>query len=207
MDVPFQTKFMALSWTAGELLCLIYLRWLLFSLLKKSQRKKVAFLTFCVISLVFIVWILYDGVNIFYRWLDAYAGLGWFYLHLLWKFFVTLWVGIEGVCLIYGFRIYNLVKSIFTRNKFSNDVYPISYRGWLTASFLFLIFTFYFFFFFNAIHVFQKYALTNDNLYNISSFYLRICGLLFNIIEWLIAILLFRGYVLLKKYYHAKVIL
>lgn len=197
---------MALSWTSGELLCLVYIRWLLFDLLKKSQRKQMAFFVFCAISFILLLWMLYDGANIFCRWLDAYAGLGWFYSHLLWKFFVTLWVGIEGVCLIYGFRIYDLVKSRLIRNSFSNDIYSIFHHGWITASFLFLIFTFYFFFFFNAIHVFQKYGLNNSCLCNISSFYLRICGVLFNIIEWLIAILLFRGYLLLKKYYHAKVI-
>lgn len=207
MEVPFQTKLMALSWTSGELLCLVYLRCLLFNLLKKGQRKQMAFFGFCVISFIFLVWILYDGVNIFYRWLDAYAGLGWFHLHLLWKFFVTLWVGIEGVCLIYGFRIYNLVKLKLTRNKVNDDIYLISYRGWITASFLCFIFAFYFFFFFNAIDVFQKYGLTNSNLYNISAFYLRVCGVFFNIIEWLIAIVLFRGYVLLRKYYKVKVIL
>lgn len=207
MEIPFQTKFMVLSWASGELLCLIYLRWLLFNLLEKSQLKQMPFWGFCVISLIFLVWILYDGANIFYRRLDAYAGLGWFYLHVLWKFNVTIWVGIEGVCLIYGVRIYNLVKLKLIRNTFNNDIYLILDRGWITGSFLFFIFTFYFSFFFNAIHVFQKYGLTNSELCNISSFYLRICGVFFNVIEWLIAILLFRGYVLLKKYHHAKVIL
>ncbi len=196
---------MALSWTAGELLCLIYLRWLLFDFLRKNQREQIAFFAFCAVSFVFVVWILYGGLNILYLRLDAYAGLGWFYSHLLWKFFVTLWVGIEGVCLIYGFRIYDLVKSRLTGNGSTNDIYPVSYSGWITASFLLLILMFYFFFFFNAIHVFQKYGLNNSNLSNISSFYLRICGVFFNIIEWLFAIVLFRGYVLLKKYHHAKV--
>ena len=207
MEVTFQTKFMALSWTSGELLCLIYLRWLFFSWLKKSQQKQMPFFGFCVTSFVLLVWILYDGADIFCRWLDAYAGLGWFYSHLLWKFFVTLWVGIEGVCLIYAFTIYDLVKSKLIGNKFTNEIRPILYRGWIIASFLLILFTFYSSFFFKAIHVFQKYGLTNSNLYNISSFYLRICGVFFNLIEWLIAILLFKSYVLLKKYYNAKGIL
>lgn len=206
MQVPFQMKFMALSWTSGELLCLIYLRWLLFDLLKKSQKKQTAFFIFCVISIIFLVWLLYDGVNIICHWLDASAGLGWFHSHLLWKFFVTLWVGIEGVCLIYGFRIYGIIKSKLTGYKFTNDIFPISYRGWVTAFFLLSIFTFYFSFFYNAIHVFHTYGLAKSNLYNISSFYLRICGVCFNVIEWLIALLLFRGYVLLKNYYPVKVI-
>lgn len=207
MEVPFQTKFMALSWTSGELLCLIYLRWLLFDLLNKNQRKQMVFFGFCVISFAFLVWVLHDGVNILQHWLDAYAGLGWFYSNLLWKFFVTLWVGIEGVCLIYGFRIYSVVKLKLIRDKFAKDIYPFFSRGWITASFLFFVFALYFSFFFNAIHVFQKYGLSNFNLYNISLFYLRICGVCFNIIEWLIAILLFKGYVILKKYHHAKVII
>lgn len=207
MEVSFQIKFMALSWTSGELLFLIYLRWIVFSWLKKSQKKQIPFLGFCVTIFVLIVWLLYDSADIFFPWLDSYAGLGWFYSHLLWKFFVTLWVGIEGVCLIYMFTIYNLMKPKLTGNKFTNEIRPILYRSWIIASFLLILFTFYSSYFFKAIHVFQKYGLANSNLYNISSFYLRICGVLFNLIEWLIAILFIKGYVLLKNYYNAKAVL
>jgi len=200
MGIPFDTKFMALSWTTGELFCLVFLRWLLFDLLlNKRLRQQTAFFLFCGTGYVLLVCILYGGTDIFCRWLDIYGSLGWFCTSLLWKFFVTLWVGIEGVCVLYALRIYHLVKLRLIGGKFDKNTRTTTHYALVTAIFLLIIFAFYSFYHFNAIHVFQKYGLTTSNLNNMSKFYLRICGVLFIIIEWAIAVIVFKSYVLLKR--------
>ena len=78
---------------------------------------------------------------------------------------------------------------------------PAPCRGWLTATYITGVAALYVVYFFLAIRVFQKHGLTNAHLENISNFYLRISGVLFIIVESLIAVLLVRGLAQLKNYY------
>lgn len=200
MGITFYTKFMALSWTTGELLCLVFLRWLLFYLLhNKKLRQQTAFPLLCGTGYLLLVWILYGGTDILYRLLDICGSVEWLCLSLLWKFFVTLWVGIEGVCMLYALRIYHLIKLRVMGGKFDKNINTTTCYALVTSMFFFIIFAFYSFYHFNVIHVFQKYELTISDLDNMSTFYLRICGVLFIIIEWAIGVIIFKSYVLLKR--------
>jgi hypothetical protein len=168
-------------------------------LLNKKLRQQTAFLLFCGTGYVLLAWILYGGTDILYRLLDICDSVGWLCLSLLWKFFVTLWVGIEGVCMLYALRIYHLMKLRVVGDKFDKNIHTTTCYALVTAIFLFIIFAFYFFYHFNSIHVFQKYGLTISDLDNMSKFYLRICGVFFIIIEWAIGVIIFKSYVLLKR--------
>jgi hypothetical protein len=201
MDVPFTVKLMALAWTSGELLCLAVLRWLLFEFMGGSPRRQTPFFAFCAISFMFLVWTVHGGADVAYRWLEGHGGLGWYSSHMLWRLFVTVWVVVEGVCLIYGVRLYKLVGSRLAGRGHGDGTAPLWCRGWLTATFVLFTFTLYIVYFRSAINMFQTYGLSASQMLNISSFYLRLCGFLFIIIEWLIAVLMWRAYGLVNEYY------
>lgn len=200
MEITLYAKFMALAWTTGELLCLVFLRWLFFYLsLDCKLRRQTAFLLSCGTGYVLLMWMLYRGEDIFYPRLDICDSIGWLCLSLLWKFFLTLWVFIEGVCMLYALRIYHLMKPKVAGVKSNSNIHTTTLYTLAAGIFLFIIFLFYFFYHFHAIHVFQKYGLTASDLDNMSKFYIRICGVFFIIIEWTIGIIMFKGYVLLKR--------
>ena len=121
----------------------------------------------------FLVWLLDKNLHAFSR-------------IMIWNFFCTLWASLEGTSLIYMMRIEKRLRDVVHGRSGQN-------RG-LVFNFYLIIFLFmilgivYAGYHFYAWNIYKKYNLSANHFYNMTTFYLRICGSFWVIFESMIAV-------------------
>ena len=192
---------MALFWTLAEGLILIFLRQGLIYL-KRGKTTRKNFLVFCVTGFALLICLAFFGEGLLGRFLPLERGLNLtLYRWALWNLFCTVWVIIEGVILVYVLRIYMMLKppqqkrearsKNGTRGGF-NSGYPIPL---LIAAF----FALYGFYEYNVLSLTYEKGLHAREIYRLSVFYIKVCGLFWILIEWIVALLGLKTYFILKR--------
>jgi len=113
----------------------------------------------------------------------------------LWNFFCTLWVAIEAAIVIYIFKIYNLLRIALEKKK------PILNMTLLFGPGIFFLFLFLFYV---AYHLYLGSLVDMDgynhrNIQNSFNFYIKICGIFWILIEWVVGLIGLKIFFLLKK--------
>lgn len=179
-------KTMALFWTLAEGIIFLYLRWGYLKLRGSESNQRVYVIlcsaTFCVLAL----W-LFTGETLANRYLSDIRHIK-LYRWGTWNFFCTLWVGLEGVIMIYVIRIYRLLRSK-AAGKPGRTAVTIMWP-------LFFLFALYHLAFFETA---LNQAMTTIEIYNVSVFYIRICGLFWITFEWVVAVYGLKTYGLMKQ--------
>ncbi|MFH0843919.1 MAG: hypothetical protein V1930_00450 [Pseudomonadota bacterium] len=194
-------KLMAVFWTLAEGIILVFMRWG-FLFLKKGQERQNGFLISFAILLALLTSLFFWGENAFGKIIDLEKGLHLSaYRWAIWNFFCSLWVILEGVIMIYGFRIYKILKSIFKNEIPKKAKVPVKRADFAWGIPLLVLFflLFYSFFECTVLSMIIKHGMDAKNLRNVSLFYIRICGLFWIFFEWVIALLTIKIYVLLKS--------
>ena len=176
---------MALFWTLAEGLILVFFRggWLSIAGREKPQTT-VAVL--CAGLFVFLVCLMFAGESLFAR-LGVDLEKASYLVAYRWglvTFFCTLWVILEGIIMIYVLRVYRLVR---TRPERAGEG-ELSVRRSSVFGVSLLILLFILFYAFYEIH------LGSMQIYHLSVFYIRLCGLFWIVFEWVIAIVGLRTY-------------
>jgi len=124
------------------------------------------------------------------------------YRWALWNFFCTLWVILEGIIMVYVWRLYKIIKSSGGRelkgeeNAEKGGSRPLLMGiPLLSVSFL----AGYVFYQYNLLGMVEAKTIDGMGVYRISLFYIRICGLFWILFEWIVAIAGIRTYRLMKK--------
>ncbi|MBW1800975.1 MAG: hypothetical protein JRJ85_09615, partial [Deltaproteobacteria bacterium] len=197
------SKSMALIWTFAELLILVMVRWVFFILQdrRKHFRDVVLFsaLLFCILGVLLIA-----GEDIFERFLDLHPRRNlMLYRRLLWNFFCSVWVMLEGVIMIYVFRIYRTLSAVSGRNAAPLTVRSLPKKRGGPWPLLFLIAGFLFLFIlyqYGLVSVAYRYDIPLRGIYRMSIFYVRICGIFWIIFEWVVALFGIRTYHIMRSW-------
>lgn len=179
-------KIMALFWTVAEGALLLYLRWGYLKLRGGDSGQREWIILCSVIFSMLALWML-AGEALVHEWLPDIRHVK-LYRWGMWNFFCTLFVGLEGVIMIYVIRIHGLLRSRTGsggRRSPGAIMWP-----------LFALFAFYHFTFFQTA---LNHALSNLQIYHVSVFYIRICGLFWILFEWVVAVYGFKTYGLLRE--------
>lgn len=194
-------KFMALFWTLAEGLILIYVRGALMSLrgAEKGLRRHFLFLA---VALGLLSPLVLGGEYIF-------GGLSGPERSLplnafpwgLWDFLCTLWVVLEGVIMVYVWRIYRTLKPHLEEREPGQEANTGASKDspygipFLVISF----FAFYAFYEYNLLFTVHNRGLDGMDVYRMSVFYVRICGLFWILFEWIVALVGVRIFHMLKR--------
>lgn len=192
------TTLMGLFWLFAEGLIMTCVRGGL-RFLETGQTRQRAYLLFCLTMFAFIVF-LYAGQDFLLNRLRVAprSHAAWLYDGYLWNFICTLWVLIEGAIAVYVFRAYRILKVPATRRPRSGRRF--SGPGmWLLCAFFLAGFGCYHGYLSMLI---SRSALSADAIFNILRFYIKICGLFWILIEWTVAIIAVKTYLLLKGDVH-----
>lgn len=191
---------MPLFWTFAEGLILIALR-RGFLLLEGKKGNQVIFFLFSLGTFLMLVYMRFEGEGFFDRFVDIGRDFNIvIYKRASWNLFCTIWVILEGLIMIYVFRIYKILRAnIKGKGSREEDTIPLKPSiAWgipvLVVSFL----SFYAFYQYNFIYISNGYRFNLETIRLISAFYIRICGLFWIIFEWIVAIVGIRTYLLLK---------
>jgi hypothetical protein len=187
----FSSGFLTLSWTFGEILCLVGIRWVYHELEGRGKKSFIPFVLVCVSLCIFCVWLHSGAEPIMKDWLNHRGRLGWTYHTLVWDFFCTLWAVLEGFAMVYSFSIYRLIKKALTgENKSMRrwNAYGTLLKGGIIV-FLAIIYILYHSY---AFDIYSRYNLQSGELNHVLIFYRRIIGLFWITFEGIIAILLFK---------------
>ena len=193
----FTAEFMARAWTFGEVLLLGGIRWVWYALGGTGKKSFIYFIFSLALLCGFCVW-LYSGAEPIVR--GRMHGRGWpgeTYHVLAWDFFCTLWAFLEGLVVLYVFRIYRLMKNTLegSGDRKKEHIFEILLQV--------IIFTvlplLYFFYHGYAFDVFVRYKLDIGALYNMLIFYRRIVGIFWIAFEGTIPVLIFLIYFLLRR--------
>ncbi len=186
---------MGIFWLFAEGLVMIYIR-KGFIFLKNGDARQIAFIYFCITVFVLLVCLNFgQEIHIDKYLSNKYKPLGYFYYSYLWNFFCTLWVAIEAAIVIYVFKIYNLLRIVIERKK------PILNRILLFGPGIFFLGLFSFY---AAYHSYlgslvDMDGYTHRNIQNSFTFYIKICGMFWIIIEWIVGLIGLKIFFLLKK--------
>jgi hypothetical protein len=186
---------MGIFWLFAEGLVMVYIR-KSFIFLKKGEARQNIFIFSCVTFFIVLVCLNFGEKIIFESFLgNKYRLLGYFYYRFLWNFFCTLWVAIEAAIVIYVFKIYNLLRIALEKKK------PI-----LNMTLLFVpgIFFILLFLFYVAYHSYLGSLIDVDGfnhryIHNSFNFYIKICGMFWILIEWVVGLIGLKVFFLLKK--------
>lgn len=186
---------MALFWTLAEGLILIVLRWGLMSLRGEQSGQKV-FVTCAVALFGILPAIVFGGEMLVQRFIPLKGSLLIFYRWGLWALMCTLWVVLEGIIMVYVIQIYKILKSAITLRGQRREARISSTPGipLLVCS----LFGFYLFYEVVLLHTILSCGLDVRAVYQISLFYIRICGVFWILFEWIVAFVGIRTYLLLK---------
>jgi hypothetical protein len=194
----FSSEFLTLSWTFGEILCLVGIRWVYYELEGRGKKSFIPFVLVCGFLCMFCVWLHSGAEPIIKDWLNNRGRLQWAYHTLVWDFFCTLWAVLEGFAMVYSFSIYCSIKKALTgKNKSMrrSNAYDASVKMVIIVS-LAVIYILYHYY---AFDVHSRYNLKSNELSHVLTFYRRIIGLFWITFEGLIAIILFRICSLLNR--------
>jgi hypothetical protein len=192
-------KTMALFWTFAEGLILVYVRWAYAHVTGNHNGQggfaKVALLIFSFLALMMV-----GGETLLGQFADLHLGFNRLvYRWALWNFFCTLWVILEGAIMVYVWRIYrslrgygpgeSLATGMERQDRFHFGI-PLLIIG------LFSIFLCYEWALIQVIHVHHIHP---RQIYRISLFYIRICGVFWILFEWVVALIGLGTYRLVRK--------
>lgn len=189
------TKLMGLFWLFAEGLIMMCVRKGLFFLETGQSRQRIYSL-FC-LALFGLIVFLYTGKGFLLDRLQTEPGTlaAALYNRYLWNFICTLWVLIEGAISIYVFRIYRLLKAPAAAGP--------RFPGWgmgLLCIFFLAVFALYHGYLYLLI---SRSALSSgDAIVNTFRFYIKMCGLFWIFIEWAVALIAVKIYLLLKGDHH-----
>ncbi len=189
---------MAIFWTFVEGLILLFL-WYSYVELSDSlvvNKKRVIF--FSVILFLFLAGILFLAEPLLGQYIDFenryHRSV---FRKVLWNFFCTVWVILEGIIAVYVFQIYTFLQSVSKDRRDYKKYDLLCFRiKVIIVITLFLLFAFY-----EGYHVYVSYHyhLSRSELKNIFVFYIRICGVFWIGFEWYVAFLGIKTYRMLKK--------
>ena len=189
-------KIMAAFWTLAEGLILACLRWTLIRLRADCEVQK-GFLLFISIFFILLVCLLF-GEETLWTYGVVQTGLPReIYTSLLWNFFCSLWVSLEGICMIYLFRGYLFIMAVLggQKSRERNNQVSLHFGPLLLVLSMFALYGYYHL---GAIGAFGRFGGSAEMWTRLSLFYIRICGLLWIVFEWAVAVILIKGYWLLR---------
>ena len=194
----FSSGFLTLSWTFGEILCLLGIRWVYYELQGRGKKSFVPFVLVCVSLCIFCVWLHSGAEPIIKDWLNTQGLPRWTYHTLVWDFFCTLWAVLDGFAMVYSFSIYYLINKALTEGDKSMSSWN-AYGTFLKGVIIVLLTTVYILYHYYAFDVYSRYNLQFSELGHVLTFYRRIIGLFWITFEGIIAILLFKICSLLNR--------
>jgi len=180
-------KWMALFWTFAEAVILLYVRWGYFTLKKEEANQKSILIVSSLLFVFLIIWIMgpEPAVERLFGLPEAHALT--FYRWGVWNFLCTLWVVLEGSIMIYVVRIYGILASRVQKKR----------GRWATLIAL-TLFAFFALFEGAFLTAALSHGMDTGHIYRVSLFYIRICGLLWILFEWIVAVYGIKTYSLLK---------
>ncbi len=191
-------KWMALFWTLAEGVILLALHWGYSRLRGKDTNQAIPRVLFAILLGVLLLWA--AGVD---EYVIRSAGvpegpLTSLYRWGVWNFLCTLWVVLEGAIMIYVATVYRTLTGrarMQTEPDSRVSTFPFALIAALTVPF-FLFFAIYQWGFLNSV---LTYGMGSQQIYRVSVFYVRLCGLFWILFEWIVALYGIRTYSLLKK--------
>jgi len=195
MRISLFIKIMGIFWLFAEGLVMVYIR-KGFIFLRKGESQQKAFVFFCITFFIVLVCLNFGEKINFDRYLGyKNKSLGYFYYSYLWNFFCTLWVAIEAAIVIYVFKIYNLLRIALEKKK------PILNITLLFGPGIFFIFLFLFYVVYHSYlgSFVDMDGYTHRNIQNAFNFYIKICGMFWILIEWVVGLIGLKIFFLLKK--------
>lgn len=193
-------KSIPLFWTLAEGLIMIVLRQG-FLFLRGEKRSQLIFFLFALCMFLVLVYLRFRGEDCMGLLLDMERDINIvMYKKALWNFFCTIWVILEGVIMIYVFRIYKILRTNTKENESEKEETTLlkSNIAWGIPVLVFSFVSLYAFYQYVFISLSMEYVFSFDTIRMISTFYIRICGLFWIIFEWVVAIIGIRTYQLLK---------
>ncbi|MBN1106615.1 MAG: hypothetical protein JXL84_24650 [Deltaproteobacteria bacterium] len=180
-------KWMALFWTLAEAVILLYMRWGYFTLRREDTNQKSVLVVSSALFGILFIWIVGpEPAAERLLGLPEAPALA-FYRWGVWNFLCTLWVALEGSIMIYVVRIHGILASRVEKKRRRSAT--------LLALILFAFFALFQWAFFTAV---LNHAMDALHIYRVSLFYIRICGLLWILFEWIVAVYGIKAYALLK---------
>jgi hypothetical protein len=193
---------MGLFWLFAEGLLMVFVRkGMLF--LETGRSRQSAFLLFCLTLFAAIVFLYAGKGPILDRLRIAPGALtNTLYDGYLWNFICTLWVLIEGAIAVYVFRVYRRLKCPEARG-------PVSGRRFTGLAILILWALFLAGFgcyhgFLGLYLLSGRSSLSASAIVNILRFYIKICGLFWILIEWVVAVIAIKTSLILKGGNHVS---
>jgi len=196
MSISIFIKIMGIFWLFAEGLVMVYMR-KGFIFLKKGEAQQKVFIFFCITVFVLLFCLNFgEEIN-----LDRYLGakhrsFDYFYYGYLWNFFCTLWVAIEAAIVIYVFKIYNLLRVALEEKK------SILNKTLLFGSGIFFPCLFIFFIFYHSYlgSIVDMDGYSHENIQNLFNFYIKLCGIFWILIEWVVGLIGLKIFFLLKRW-------
>jgi len=195
MSLTLFIKTMGIFWLFAEGLVMIYIR-NGFIYLRKGEAKQEVFLFFCITAFIVLACLNFGEEISLNRYLALkHRSLGYFYYSYLWNLLCTLWVAIEAAIVIYVFKIYNLLRIALVNKR------PILKRAFLFGPGIFFLFLFLFYIAYHSYlgSLIDMEGYSHKNMQNSFNFYIKICGMFWILIEWLVGLIGFKIFFLLRK--------
>ncbi len=178
-------KAMALFWVFAEGVILLCIRWGYLRWRGEGSHQRPLVYGCAAAFALLGIWVLW-GEGLLARLLVDHRFVR-LYRWGLWNFLCTLWVVLEGCIMVYVVRVYRLLTAATVRRG-----------GWGPAVItvgLFLLFALYET---GLGETVIRRGMNEVGIYNASTFYVRICGLLWVAFEWVVAVYGWKTYVLLR---------
>jgi len=188
-------KIMGLFWLLAEGLIMIFVRkGVLF--LETGEARQKRFLFFCIAVFAFIVILSLDK-NILLNRIPGLPNnfLGGFFYGYLWNFQCVLWIIIEGVVAVNVFKGYQLLKNALNKQAYQ----PPATLRYGPIIFYLIILTGYVFYHFYLYTLTGQHRIPLNAVGNILTFYIKICGIFWILIEGVIAVIAVKAFILLRR--------
>ena len=195
MSISLFIKIMGIFWLFAEGLIMVYIR-KSFIFLSKGEARQITFIFFCITVFVLLFCLNFgEEINLNRHLGIKYKSLGYFYYSYLWNFFCTLWVAIEAAIVIYVLKIYNLLRIALEEKK------SILNRTLLFGPGIFFLFLFAFYVAYHSYlgSLIDMVEYNHRSIQNLFNFYIKICGMFWIIIEWVVGLIGFKIFFLLKR--------
>lgn len=178
MEDPF-FRAMAVTWLLAEGILLVYARWAA-GAVSGEEKPQGRFVAACALLFFLLAGAAFFGETAFRAWHPGSRKIDLFLCNsTLWNLFCTAWVIIEGLIVLYLFRIDGAMKGTGTRPG-----------GAAAAAFLLVALPLAFFLLYQAqlVSVVGRYRLGTAAASRISRFFIRLCGFLWIAFEWAAAL-------------------
>lgn len=180
------SKMMALFWTLAEGMILLYLRWGYLKLTGEKADHRRRIIVWSSLFLLLVLWMM-TGEELFKQFISGGDHVR-LYRWTLWNFLCTLWVILEGGIMIQVLRIHGRLMSKGGKREGRIPV--------VTMWTLFFVSIFYHWALWEAA---LGGGMDLGSLRRCAVFYIRICGLLWIVFEWIVAVVGIKTYLLLKR--------